>query len=66
MVCEKPDAARRIACALGNSNFKESGLPPVFSATDDHKRLDAKRNGLAEFGLLVVENGDCCSHGKLS
>ena len=36
VVCEKPDAARRIAYALGNSNFKErSGLAPVFSATDD-------------------------------
>jgi DNA topoisomerase-1 len=35
VVCEKPDAARRIAYALGNSNFKErNGLPPVFSATD--------------------------------
>ena len=35
VVCEKPDAARRIAYALGNSNIKErSGLPPVFSATD--------------------------------
>jgi DNA topoisomerase IA len=35
VVCEKPDAARRIAYALGNSNFKERrGLSPVFSATD--------------------------------
>jgi DNA topoisomerase-1 len=34
VVCEKPDAARRIAHALGNSNIKESGLPPVFSVTD--------------------------------
>ena len=35
VVCEKPDAARRIAHALGNSIFKErSGLTPVFSATD--------------------------------
>ncbi|HET7147164.1 MAG TPA: DNA topoisomerase I [Candidatus Nitrosopolaris sp.] len=35
VVCEKPDAARRIARALGNSSFKEKrGLTPVFSVTD--------------------------------
>jgi hypothetical protein len=35
VVCEKPDAARRIAHALGNSSLKErSGSPPVFSVTD--------------------------------
>jgi DNA topoisomerase I len=35
VVCEKPDAARRIAHALANSSFKErSGLPPVYSVTD--------------------------------
>ena len=35
VVCEKPDAARRIAHALGNSSFIErSGLRPVFSVTD--------------------------------
>ena len=35
LVCEKPDAAKRIAYALGISNFKErSGPSPVFSATD--------------------------------
>ena len=35
VVCEKPDAARRVARALGNSSFKErSGLPPVFYVTD--------------------------------
>ncbi len=35
VVCEKPDAARRIAHALGNPSIKErSGLPPVLSVTD--------------------------------
>jgi DNA topoisomerase-1 len=35
VVCEKPDAARRIAHALGNSSFMErSRLSPVFSVTD--------------------------------
>ena len=35
VVCEKPDAARRIAHALGNSSLKEiRGQPPVFSVTD--------------------------------
>jgi DNA topoisomerase IA len=35
VVCEKPDAARRIAHALGNSSLKEiKGQPPVFSVTD--------------------------------
>ena len=35
VVCEKPDAARRIAHALGNSSLKEiTGQPPVFSVTD--------------------------------
>ena len=31
VVCEKPDAARRIAHALGNLSLKEiRGQPPVF------------------------------------
>jgi DNA topoisomerase-1 len=35
VVCEKPDAARRIAHAIGTTNFNEiRGLPLVFSATD--------------------------------
>jgi DNA topoisomerase I len=38
VVCEKPDAARRIAHALGNSSFKErkerTGSTPVFFVTD--------------------------------
>jgi DNA topoisomerase-1 len=39
VVCEKPDAGRRIARAVGTSDFKEipserRGLPPVFSITD--------------------------------
>jgi DNA topoisomerase I len=34
VVCEKPNAARRIAHALGNSSLKEiTGQPPVFSVT---------------------------------
>src|SRR5947208_1650469 len=35
VVCEKPDAARRIAHALGNSSFNERrGPPPLFSVMD--------------------------------
>ena len=39
VVCEKPDAGRRIAHAIGTSDLKEipserRGLPPVFSITD--------------------------------
>lgn len=59
VVCEKPDAARRIAHALGNSSLKEiRGQPPVFSVTDRNNQqfvvcsaighlyglVDAKRN----------------------
>jgi len=59
VVCEKPDAARRIAHALGNSSLKEiRGQPPVFSVTDRNNQqfvvcsaighlyglADAKRN----------------------
>lgn len=59
IVCEKPDAARRIAHALGNSSLKEiRGQPPVFSVTDRNNQqfvvcsaighlyglVDAKRN----------------------
>ncbi|MFZ0896388.1 MAG: DNA topoisomerase I, partial [Candidatus Nitrosopolaris sp.] len=59
VVCEKPDAARRIAHALGNSSLKEiTGQPPVFSVTDRNNQqfvvcsaighlyglVDAKRN----------------------
>jgi DNA topoisomerase-1 len=59
VVCEKPDAARRIAHALGNSSLKEiKRQPPVFSVTDRNNQqfvvcsaighlyglVDAKRN----------------------
>jgi len=59
VVCEKRDAARRIAHALGNSSLKEiRGQPPVFSVTDRNDQrfvmcsaighlyglVDAKRN----------------------
>src|SRR2546425_97299 len=59
VVCEKPDAARRIAHALGISSLKEiGGQPPVFSVTDRNNQqfvvcsaighlyglVDAKRN----------------------
>src|SRR6266487_2190056 len=59
VVCEKPDAARRIAHALGSSSLKEiRGQPPVFSVTDRNNQqfvvcsaighlyglVDAKRN----------------------
>ena len=59
VVCEKPDAARRIAHALGNSSLKEiRGQLPVFSVTDRNNQqfvvcsaighlyglADAKRN----------------------
>src|ERR671929_1224418 len=45
IVCEKPDAARRIAHAIGTSSFREisalesigsRGTPSVFSVTDHH------------------------------
>jgi len=59
VVCEKPDAARRIAHAIENSSLKEiRGQPPVFSVTDRNNQqfvvcsaighlyglVDAKRN----------------------
>jgi len=35
VVCEKPDVARKIAHALGNSSFKERArMTPFFSVTD--------------------------------
>ena len=45
VVCEKPDAARRIAHAIGTSSFREMsalesigrrGTPSVFSVTDHY------------------------------
>ena len=39
VVCEKPDAARRIARAIGTTSFKErSSRPPVFSVVYHHNQ----------------------------
>lgn len=56
VVCEKPDAARRIAHALGNSNFMERRWPsPVFSVTDRHNERFVVCSAIGHlYGLVDV------------
>ena len=67
VVCEKPDAARRIAQALGTSGFKEisaletvgrRGLPPVFSVTGRNNHHFVVCSALGHLYGLVDVNGN--------
>jgi DNA topoisomerase I len=67
VVCEKPDAARRIAQALGTSSFKEisaletagrRGLPPVFSVTGRNNQHFVVCSALGHLYGLVDVNGN--------
>ena len=56
VVCEKPDAARRIAHALGNSSLKEIRVqPPVFSITDHNNQQYVVCSAIGHlYGLVDV------------
>ncbi len=57
VVCEKPDAGRRIAHALGNSVFEERRhTPPVFSVTDRHNELYVVCSAIGQLYVLVDVN----------
>jgi DNA topoisomerase-1 len=68
VVCEKPDAARRIAHAIGTSNFKEisalesigrgRGRLPVFSVTDHHNEHFVVCSAIGHLYGLVDVNGN--------
>jgi DNA topoisomerase-1 len=57
VVCEKPDAARRVAHALGDSSFTErSRLPPVFSGTDRHNERFVVCSAIGHlYGLVDID-----------
>src|SRR5690242_1594846 len=54
VVCEKPDAARRIAHTLGNTSFKErTGVTPIFSVTDHSNEVFVVCSALGHlYGLI--------------
>ncbi len=57
VVCEKPDAARRIAHALGNSSFKERiGVTPVFAVTDHSNEVFVVCSAIGHLYGLVDTN----------
>lgn len=57
VVCEKPDAARRIAHALGNSSFKErTGVTPVFSVTGHNNEVFVVCSAIGHLYGLVDNN----------
>ncbi len=67
VVCEKPNAARRIAQALGTLSFKEisaleivgtRGLPPVFSVVDRNNQPFVVCSALGHLYGLVDVNGN--------
>ena len=67
VVCEKPDAARRIAHAIGTSSFREisalesigrSGIPSVFSVTDRHNEHFVVCSAIGHLYGLVDVNGN--------
>ncbi|HEY6884561.1 MAG TPA: DNA topoisomerase I [Nitrososphaeraceae archaeon] len=65
VICEKPDAALRIARALGSSSFKKmsgsekgkrQGLPPVFSVTDRNNHRFVVCSALGHlYGLVDIK-----------
>src|SRR5438132_597044 len=57
VVCEKPDAARRVAHALGNSSLKEiQRQPPVFSVTDRNNQQFVVCSAIGHLYELVDVN----------
>jgi DNA topoisomerase I len=68
VVCEKPDAARRIAHAIGTSSFREisalesigrrGGTPSVFSVTDHHNEHFVVCSAIGHLYGLVDINGN--------
>src|SRR5919198_2591052 len=67
VVCEKPDAARRIAHAIGTSSFREisalecigsTGAPSVFSITDHHNEHFLVCSAIGHLYGLVDVNGN--------
>jgi DNA topoisomerase I len=67
VVCEKPDAARRIAHAIGTFSFREisalecigsRGAPSVFSVTDHHNEHFVVCSAIGHLYGLVDVNGN--------
>jgi DNA topoisomerase I len=67
VVCEKPDAAKRIAHAIGTSSFREisalecigsTGAPSVFSVTDHHNEHFLVCSAIGHLYGLVDVNGN--------
>jgi DNA topoisomerase I len=60
VICEKPDAARRIAIALGTSSFNERrGLPtPFFSIEDSHNQHFVVSSAVGHLYRLVDVNSN--------
>jgi DNA topoisomerase I len=67
VVCEKPDAARRMAHAIGTFSFREisalecigsRGAPSVFSVTDHHNEHFVVCSAIGHLYGLVDVNGN--------
>src|SRR5205809_6704074 len=58
VVCEKPDAARRIAHALGTLRQISIGPPPVFSVTDHRNERLVVCSAVGHLYGLVDVNGN--------